>query len=184
PVTAMTRASGSRRARAAMPMRSSARSGSSTRMSAPSPEARTYSRFTSAAAAPRWNATGTKACPSRSALSATKTSPGTSVRVSMEKPVTGTAAMPSAAPAAAATRSSQRQSGSSSVIRTVSPENGQNGLMVREGQHSVADDLAGVVAFAGHQQDIAGSEHANGGADSLAPVADLARSGSRHHDLG
>ena len=49
--------------------------------------------------------------------------------------------------------------------RAVSPENGQNGLMVREGQHSVADDLAGLVAFAGHQQDIAGSEHANSNQD-------------------
>ena len=74
---------------------------------------------TSAAAAPALKASPTKSWPSRSAFSATNTSPGASVRVSIEKPVMGASGVPSPRPSAAATSSSHCQSGS--VIGFLSP---------------------------------------------------------------
>ncbi len=46
-------------------------------------------------------------------------------------------------------------------------------LMIAELDHPVADNLAGFMALAGNQQDIAGVQIGDGTVDRLAPVADL-----------
>ena len=176
PVTATMRAL--LRARAARPIPSSARRGSSTRSKAPlGPEPRgAYRRETMAAAAPALNAAGTNSWPSRASFRATNTSPGSRLRVSMEKPVTRSAGAPSASPCAAATRSSHCHSGS--AIDGCLREGGPHRFVIREGQDGRADDLPGLVALAGDQQQIAVAEQARAGADGLGAVADLARAGS------
>ena len=176
PVTATMRAL--LRARAARPIPSSARRGSSTRSNAPlEPEPlRAYLRETMAAAAPALNAAGTNSWPSRASFRATNTSPGSRLRVSMEKPVTRSAGAPSASPCVAATRSSHCHSGSAIDGRL--RQRGPHRLVIREGQDGGADDLPGLVALAGDEQQIAVAEQSRAGADGLGAVADLARAGA------
>ena len=57
-------------------------------------------------------------------------------------------------------------------------------VVVRERQGPVADDLARFMALAGHDQNIARAKLADGGADRLGAVADLARAGRACQDLG
>ncbi len=45
--------------------------------------------------------------------------------------------------------------------------------MIAERYDPVADDLAGFMALAGDQQDVAGAQIGNRAADRLAPVADF-----------
>src|SRR5690348_8887870 len=52
-------------------------------------------------------------------------------------------------------------------------ERGRDRLMVAEVQPLFADDLAGFMALAGDEKDVAGLELGDGAADRLAPVADL-----------
>ena len=75
----------------------------------------------------------TNSWPSRSSFSATNTSPGCSVRVSIEKPVMGATGVPSACPCAAATSSSHCHSGSG-MDRCLRKRRAHR-LVVRERQH-------------------------------------------------
>ena len=55
-------------------------------------------------------------------------------------------------------------------------------LVIGEGQHLVADDLARLMALAGDAQHVARLQHADGRFDGVAPVADLQRlRGPVHH---
>src|SRR5436190_6214165 len=135
-----------------------------------------------AAAAPALNAAGTNSWPSRASLRATNTSPGSRLRESMENPVTRSAGAPSASPCAAATKSSHCHSGS--AIDGCLREGGPYRFVIREGQDARADDLPGLVALAGDQQQVAVAEQARAGADGLGAVADLPRAGSTRQDLG
>ena len=54
---------------------------------------------------------------------------------------------------------------------------------VVEGEHRLADDLALLVAFARDDQHVAVAQQADGRADRLAPIADLARAGCGREDF-
>src|SRR5439155_391462 len=101
--------------------------------------------------------------------SATNRSPGSIERVSMETPVAANG-LPTSLPPVAAAISSEVQSGSA-----MDQLQRLGGLAdVVEGMHGGADDLALLVALAGHHQDVALAQHRSRGADRLAAVADLA----------
>src|SRR5262245_26271040 len=125
-----------------------------------------------AAAAPALKAAGTNSWPSRASLSATNTSPGARLRVSMDMPVMRKAGAPSASPCAAATKSGHCHSGSDMDRRL--RQGRAHRLVVRKRQHVGADDLAGLVALAGNQQHVAMAEKPYACADRLGAVADLA----------
>src|SRR6188474_3014334 len=135
-----------------------------------------------AAAAPALNAAGTNSWPSRASFRATNTSPGSRLRVSMEKPVMRRDGAPSASPRAAATRSAHSQSDSG--IDRCLRQGGPHCIVIREGQHGCADDLAGLVALAGNQQHISVAEEPHARPDGLRPIADLTRAGAGGQDLG
>ena len=56
--------------------------------------------------------------------------------------------------------------------------------MVRKRQGSVADDLAGFMAFSGDDEHVAGAKLPDRGPDRLGAVADLARASRRSEDFG
>src|SRR5262245_33982259 len=125
-----------------------------------------------AQAAPWSRAAATKACPSRfGPRMATKPSPLASVRVSMEKPVTGVARAPREAPLVAPTISPSVQSGSATT--RLLPERGGNRVVVGERDHRRADGLASLVALAGDQQNVAALEPRHRVGDGRGTIADL-----------
>ena len=125
------------------------------------------SAATTAAAAPLASAAGTKSWPSRaSPLMAKNRSPGSRVRVSIEAPVAWREAAADAARRwRPRSRLASKGARSSLPLRDGRPDL----LVVRERQRPVADDLAGFMALAGHDQDVAGAKLPHGRADRLAP---------------
>src|SRR5262245_35666858 len=137
---------------------------------------------TMAQAAPFSRAPATKACPSRfGPRIATKASAGASERLSIEQPNAGVAAAPSVVPRAAFAISPRVQSGSATG-RLLLQRRGHC-VMVREGDHFRAHGLAGLVAFAGHEQDIAALKTGNCLGNRSRTVADLERSGRVRQNL-
>src|SRR6516164_2686078 len=57
-------------------------------------------------------------------------------------------------------------------------------FVIAERHDPVADDLAGFMALAGNQQDVAGLQFSDGPSDRLAPIADLSGAGRCSHDSG
>src|SRR4051812_28696381 len=135
---------------------------------------------TTAAAAPLVSAWPTKLCPSRTSLSAKNRSPWTSVLVSMETPVIGRKSPASRAPG----RPARSDAVQRNALINSTPQGRTDDLVVRERQCALADDLARFMTFAGNHQYVARPETANGGADRLGAVADLARNGRGREDLG
>src|SRR5262249_4312472 len=129
-----------------------------------------------AAAAPALKASGTNAWPSRLSLRATKSSPGTRLRVSIETPSMRVAGAPSGWPRVAAMRSGHCHSGSD--IGDALGEGGINRLVVGEGQHRGANDLPGLMALASDEQHVAGSKQPDPGLDCLAAVANFTGGGA------
>ncbi len=106
--------------------------------------------------------------PSRAPARATNRSPRSRVRVSIETPVAVKGAA-DASPPVAATIASEVQSGGRDQLTE-----GRAGFFdVVEGVDDAGDGLALLVALAGHDQDVAGREQADGGGDRLAPAGDL-----------
>ena len=89
---------------------------------------------------------------------------------------------PSAVPPAASTSSCHVHN--ASLIPSAGPQCLAKLLVIREGQHLVAYDLTGFMAFAGDDEHIALLEHGDAGADRLRAVADLARAFRTGQDLG
>src|SRR5262245_8039897 len=130
---------------------------------------------TMAQAAPYSIAAATNACPSRfGPRIATKASPGASERLSIEQPNTGVAAAPSVVPRAAFAISPRVQSGSATGRLLL--QRGGDRVVVRERDHFRANGLAGLMAFAGHEQDIAALKSGNRLGNRSGTVADLERS--------
>ena len=88
---------------------------------------------------------------------ATKTSPGTRVRVSMETPGDASGRQRRRSRPRARPRRSPRWS-TARLMRPPRCERRRDLLVVGERQHLVADDLAGLVALAGDEQHVAGSQ--------------------------
>src|SRR5262245_11965321 len=137
---------------------------------------------TMAQAAPFSRAAATKSCPSRfGPRIATKASPEASERLSMEQPDTGAAALPGVVPRAAFAISPRVQSGSATGRLLL--QRGGHRVVVRERDHFRADGLAGLMAFAGHEQHIATLKSGNRLGDRARTVADLVRSGRLRQNL-
>src|SRR5690606_5470593 len=86
---------------------------------------------------------------------------------------------PSAVPSAAETSASHDQSGALSAMNVL-----PDLVVIAEGQRDIADDLAGLMALAGHQQYVTCAEHGHARRHGLPPVADLARAGRTAQHLG
>src|SRR5262245_29746935 len=129
-----------------------------------------------AAAAPALKAAGTNSWPSRLSLRATKSSPGTRLRVSIETPSMRLVGAPSGWPRVAAMRSGHCHSGSD--IGVTLGEGGINRLVVGEGQHRGANDLPGLMALASDEQHVASSKQAHPGPDRLGAIANFAGRGA------
>src|SRR5262245_33544911 len=134
-----------------------------------------------AAAAPALKAAGTNSWPSRLSLRATKISPGTRLRVSIETPSMRLAGAPSGWPRVAAMRSGHCHSGSD--IGDDLGEGGINRLVVAEGQYRGANDLPGLMALASDEQHIPGSKQPHPGPDRLGAVANFAGCGTTGKNL-
>jgi hypothetical protein len=112
---------------------------------------------------------------------ATKMSPAAMLRLSIETPPMGLATSPSSRPPVAATSSSIVHSG---AVMPAPADGGLDGLVIGIGHDVVADDLARLMALAGHQQDIAVLEPLDGPGDRLAPASDLDAARTGGHDGG
>src|SRR5262245_11810208 len=137
---------------------------------------------TMAQTAPFSRAAATKACPSRfGPRIAKKASPGASERLSIEHPNAGIAAAPSVVPRAAFAISPRVQSGSATGRLLL--QRGGHRVVVRERDHFRAHGLADLMAFAGHEQDIATLKSGDRLGDRARTVADLERSGRGRQNL-
>src|SRR5687768_12239041 len=111
---------------------------------------------------------------------AAKMSPLATLRLSIETPVNGTETAPRNSPPVAAMSSSVVHSSRSAMI-VLAGDGRSDRIVIAEGQHLAADRLAGLVALAGDEQDIAFFQGIDRGADGERAVADVDAAGTCRH---